>query len=142
MPFGIQPIHIFLIIIVALLLFGPKRLPEMGRNIGKAISEFRNGTKEITDSLHADGSASREAGATPASPPTQSVPFQGNSIAPAFAPSATPPPASSPEQPTPFQAAASASAPAGNFCIQCGAGNPPEARFCNSCGTKLPEKAA
>ena len=39
MPFGIQPIHIFLIIIVALLLFGPKRLPEMGRNIGKAISE-------------------------------------------------------------------------------------------------------
>ena len=61
MPFGIQPIHIFLIIIVALLLFGPKRLPEMGRNIGKAISEFRNGTKEITDSLHADGSASREA---------------------------------------------------------------------------------
>jgi len=121
MPFGIQPIHIFLIIIVALLLFGPKRLPEMGRNIGKAISEFRNGTKELTDSLRADGSASREAGEPHIAPPA---------------------PAAPPVQSVPFQAAANASAPVGNFCIQCGAGNPPEARFCNTCGTKLPEKAA
>ena len=51
MPFGIQPIHIVVIVVVALLIFGPKRLPEMGRSIGKAINEFRNGTREMTDSI-------------------------------------------------------------------------------------------
>ena len=49
MPFGIQPIHIVLIIVVALLIFGPKQLPDMGRSIGKALSEFRSGAKEMTE---------------------------------------------------------------------------------------------
>jgi len=35
---------------------------------------------------------------------------------------------------------ASAPLPAGSFCIQCGASNPPEARFCASCKSRLPEK--
>jgi sec-independent protein translocase protein TatA len=117
MPFGIQPIHIFLIIIVALLLFGPKKLPEMGRSLGKALNEFRNGTREITDSLRTEVNGGADAGttnnpATPSPTPTQSVPYQAPTIV---------------------------SAPAGNFCIHCGAGNVPEARFCNQCGTKLPE---
>ena len=51
---GIQPIHIVIIVVVALLIFGPKRLPEMGRSIGRAINEFRNGTQDVTDSLRAD----------------------------------------------------------------------------------------
>ena len=51
MPFGIQPIHIPIIIIVVLLIFGPKKLPDMGRNPRKAITEFRKGAKELrTDS--------------------------------------------------------------------------------------------
>ena len=49
MSFGIQPIHILIIIVVALLIFGPKRLPDMGRSLGKAISEFRTGAWEMTD---------------------------------------------------------------------------------------------
>jgi len=49
MPFGIQPIHILIIIIVALLIFGPKKLPDMGRNPRKAITEFRKGAKGLTD---------------------------------------------------------------------------------------------
>ena len=54
MTLGIQPIHILIVLVVALLVFGPKRLPEMGRSIGKALNEFRNGTREITDSLRAE----------------------------------------------------------------------------------------
>ncbi len=49
MPFGIQPIHIVIIIGVAFLIFGGNKLPELGRSAGKAISEFKKGTKEMTD---------------------------------------------------------------------------------------------
>ena len=49
MPFGIQPIHIVIIIVVAFLIFGGSKLPEMGRSAGKAISEFRKGAKGMTD---------------------------------------------------------------------------------------------
>ncbi len=48
---GIQPIHLIVILIVALIIFGPSRLPEIGRGLGKAITEFRRGTHEMTDSL-------------------------------------------------------------------------------------------
>lgn len=36
-----------LIIIVALLLFGPSKLPELGRAFGRTLREFKNGAKEI-----------------------------------------------------------------------------------------------
>ncbi len=49
--FGLRPEHLVIILIVALLIFGPSRLPELGRSIGKAINEFRNSTREATDSL-------------------------------------------------------------------------------------------
>lgn len=51
MPFGIQPIHIIIIIIVALVIFGPKRLPEIGHWVGRSITEFRKGTQEMTTTL-------------------------------------------------------------------------------------------
>ncbi len=63
MPFGIQPIHIIIILIVALLIFGPSRLPELGRSLGKGLNEFRRGTREMTQGFtdeitKADGHAS------------------------------------------------------------------------------------
>ncbi len=51
MPFGIQPIHLIVIAIVALLIFGPSRLPEIGRSVGKAMTEFRHSFREMNDSL-------------------------------------------------------------------------------------------
>jgi sec-independent protein translocase protein TatA len=51
MPFGIQPLHLIIILVVALLIFGPKRLPEIGRYIGKTLTEFRAGTQELTQNL-------------------------------------------------------------------------------------------
>lgn len=38
--------ELVLIIIAALLLFGAKRLPEIGRSIGKGIQEFKKGMKD------------------------------------------------------------------------------------------------
>lgn len=40
------PSHILLIVIFALLFFGPKKLPELGRSVGETIRAFREGTKE------------------------------------------------------------------------------------------------
>ncbi|SDX02019.1 sec-independent protein translocase protein TatA [Marininema mesophilum] len=40
---------IILILLVALLLFGPNKLPELGRSIGKSIREFKNATSGMMD---------------------------------------------------------------------------------------------
>ncbi|MCW5758117.1 MAG: twin-arginine translocase TatA/TatE family subunit [Phycisphaeraceae bacterium] len=47
-PFG--PWEIGAILVIAVLLFG-RRLPDVGRNVGKAIIEFKRGVKGITDEI-------------------------------------------------------------------------------------------
>jgi sec-independent protein translocase protein TatA len=37
----LSPVHIILLLIIALLVFGPKRLPEIGAGLGKSIREFK-----------------------------------------------------------------------------------------------------
>ncbi|MDX6568003.1 MAG: sec-independent protein translocase protein TatA [Gaiellales bacterium] len=53
----LQPTHIIFVIVIALLVFGPKRLPEMGRSIGHGIREFKdsidgNGNDNSSDTHH------------------------------------------------------------------------------------------
>ena len=48
MPFGIGIWEILILLLVVLLVFGPKRLPEMGRSLGKGMREFK-------DSISGDG---------------------------------------------------------------------------------------
>jgi sec-independent protein translocase protein TatA len=46
-----MPFHgpeLIIIVVIALLIFGPKRLPEMGASIGKSIKEFKKGMNELT----------------------------------------------------------------------------------------------
>lgn len=45
---GFHGLDLIVILVVALLIFGPKRLPEMGASIGKSIKEFRKGMSELT----------------------------------------------------------------------------------------------
>ena len=42
MPFGIGVWEILILLLVALLVFGPKRLPEMGRSLGRGMREFKD----------------------------------------------------------------------------------------------------
>ena len=44
-PFG--PWEIFFILVVVLLFFGPKRLPEMAKGIGQSVREFRRGIRGV-----------------------------------------------------------------------------------------------
>ena len=48
-PLGFQ--EILLILIIALVIFGPKKLPELGRSLGKTLSEFRKASNEIKNSI-------------------------------------------------------------------------------------------
>lgn len=48
-PIGLP--EILIILVIALLLFGPKRLPEFGRTIGKALGEFRRATTDLKRSI-------------------------------------------------------------------------------------------
>jgi sec-independent protein translocase protein TatA len=42
MPGNIGPLEIIIVLIIALIVFGPKRLPELGSSLGRGIREFRN----------------------------------------------------------------------------------------------------
>jgi sec-independent protein translocase protein TatA len=39
---NVGPLEIAIVLIIALIVFGPKRLPELGRSLGKGIREFRS----------------------------------------------------------------------------------------------------
>jgi sec-independent protein translocase protein TatA len=42
MPFGIGATEMIILLVVILVVFGPKRLPEMGRSLGKGMREFKD----------------------------------------------------------------------------------------------------
>ncbi|AMO31970.1 twin-arginine translocase TatA/TatE family subunit [Lysinibacillus sp. fkY74-1] len=46
---GIGPMSLIIIGIVALLIFGPKKLPELGKAFGSTLREFKNATKGLAD---------------------------------------------------------------------------------------------
>lgn len=49
--FGIGPMELILILVVALIVFGPGKMPEIGRSVGSAIREFRRASQELTSEL-------------------------------------------------------------------------------------------
>ena len=66
--FGLQPWHLIVILVVAMLIFGPSRLPEIGRAIGSSIREFREAAtttqNEITKGLENKPSAESDSAKT------------------------------------------------------------------------------
>ena len=46
--------EIIVVLIIALIVFGPKRLPEMGRTIGRSLREFRRATSDLRAEIEED----------------------------------------------------------------------------------------
>jgi sec-independent protein translocase protein TatA len=46
MPLGIGPGELVIVLLIALLVLGPKKLPEVGRSLGKGLREFKEGINE------------------------------------------------------------------------------------------------
>jgi len=49
--FNIGPLELMVILVIALLVVGPKRLPEVGRSIGRGLREFRKAQDEVQRSI-------------------------------------------------------------------------------------------
>jgi sec-independent protein translocase protein TatA len=71
---NIGPLEIIVVLIIALIVFGPKRLPELGNSLGKGIREFKDSVtgenKDDDDDDDAKAIAASKATATPVEPPT------------------------------------------------------------------------
>jgi sec-independent protein translocase protein TatA len=54
-----QPMHLLVILFIALLVFGPKKLPELGKGLGDGIRAFKGGVREDIVRSSTDQSAPR-----------------------------------------------------------------------------------
>ena len=85
--------ELIIVLVVALIVLGPKRLPEMGQSLGRSLREFRHAISETTDAVKigaAPTAAPRPTVAPPA--PPQPAPAVAASV-PAAAPAAPAEPA-------------------------------------------------
>jgi TatA/E family protein of Tat protein translocase len=55
---SIGPAELILIFVIALLVFGPKKLPEIGRSVGRALREFKKTSEEIKGRIEEEIEAS------------------------------------------------------------------------------------
>ena len=46
---GVGPLELVVIFVVALLIFGPKKLPEMGKALGECMQQFKKASNSMTD---------------------------------------------------------------------------------------------
>jgi len=54
MPFNIGPLELIIVLVIALLVLGPGKLPEVGSALGKSIREFRKAATDVQDATRLD----------------------------------------------------------------------------------------
>lgn len=59
MPFNLGPGELLLILAIALVVLGPKKLPEVGRSLGKGMREFKDSISNMSSSADDDDEARR-----------------------------------------------------------------------------------
>ena len=87
----LQPTHLIFLLILALLLFGAKRLPEIGRSLGVGMREFKDSVTGVQEATKVDTRSELP-------PPQPSAPAAAPAAAPVEA--VAPAPAAEPQQET------------------------------------------
>ena len=126
MVFGMGPLELMIILGIALLIFGPKNLPKLGKSLGQTVKNVREGMEGDDEEPKKMEAAEAVAEPAPAAAPVEVAPAPAPAAAPV---EAAPAPAAAP--------AAEVVEEAVQFCGKCGAKNPADAAFCSSCGEKL-----
>lgn len=81
--------ELILILLIVLVLFGAKKLPELARGMGQAIKEFQKAKDEFTDELHSAGKT--DVAARPATSTVPTVPrIEGSATTSGVVPAAAP----------------------------------------------------
>lgn len=65
--------EIFLIFIIALIVFGPRKLPEIGKTLGKALNEFKKASEELKSTIEREVHVEESKSLTPAPPAAETV---------------------------------------------------------------------
>jgi sec-independent protein translocase protein TatA len=92
-----NPLHIAFLVVILLLIFGAKRLPEIGRSLGSGMREFK---QSVTGESNSQQSTLPPAQQTPAQPPAAAAPVAQPAAPPAAAPPAPAPPVEHTQQPS------------------------------------------
>lgn len=99
---GLLRPEFLIIVVVALLIFGPKKLPEMGSSIGKTIREFQKSMREVKEQQEQPGAA-----VPPAAPvPAAQIAAPAAAVVAETPTGAIPAPAAAPPNPAPAPAPA------------------------------------
>ncbi len=73
MEFGLQPLHLVVVLVIGLIVFGPRRLPEIGRGLARAINEFKKGAHEFSEGFREDADSPSGGVSAAARSPNQPV---------------------------------------------------------------------
>ena len=61
MPFSVGPMELVIVLVIALIILGPKRLPEAGKSLGRGMREFKNSIAGMNQNDEDDEPAAVEA---------------------------------------------------------------------------------
>ena len=65
-PIGVP--ELLILLVVALIVFGPRKLPDLGRSLGRSIAEFKRASSELRNTLDDEIKAEEHRPPTPAAP--------------------------------------------------------------------------
>lgn len=116
--FGMGPGELILIFVIALIVFGPNKLTEIGGSLGRGVREFRRATSELTEELSQSAREVRQ--------PIDEVKQIKLDQQPAAI-----------AEPQPVVEAEQTYGANNTLCPQCAAPNPRDNKFCGHCGASL-----